>query len=181
MTMCKRVVIAAALFMAAVIGATQPAMAAGDQSQLMVGAGVFGFGVASEPNNVEARIQYRFKNGFLGGDGAFRGFKPLVGLAAQTSGSVFGYAGLALPFVFGADGRWEIVAEGALGAYRQGSSLLNLGGTFEFHLGLGANYAASENGRLGVGIYHISNANLHTKNPGVNSVLATYTFTFAGP
>lgn len=162
------------------IGTTAPAVAA-DQSQLMLGAGIYGFGVASEPNNAEARLQYRFKNGFLGGDGAFRGFKPLVGVAVQTSGSAFGYAGFALPFVLGADQRWEIVAEGALGAYRQGSSSLNLGGTFEFHLGLGANYAVSEQGRLGLGIYHISNANLHAKNPGVNSILATYTFTFAGP
>ena len=179
MTMCKGPVIAAALLMAAAIF-PRASIAAEDQSQLMLGAGIYGFGVASEPNNAEFRVQYRFKNGFLASDGSFRGFKPLVGLAGHTSGSAFGYAGFALPFVLGADDRWEIVAEGALGAYRQGASSLNLGGTFEFHLGLAANYAVSDNRRLGLGIYHISNANLHAKNPGVNSILATYTFAFAG-
>lgn len=152
-----------------------------DSARLMLGAGVFGFGVDSDPNNAEGRIEYRFSHGFFGTDGVFRGFKPLVGVAAQTNGSVFGYVGLAVPFVFGAEDRWEVVVEGGPGAYHQGSSSLYLGGTFEFHVGLAANYAVTDNGRLGVGIFHISNANFHRKNPGVNSILAIYTFSFDAP
>jgi lipid A 3-O-deacylase len=175
--MFQRYLAAAILCVAAAVCAPASAQ---DRAQLMVGAGVFGFGVASEPRNAEFRIAYRFQNGLFGTDGVFRGFKPLIGAAVQTSGSQFGYLGLAAPFVFGADDRWEIVFEGGPGAYRQGSSSLDLGGTFEFHLGLAASYAVSDSGRLGVGVYHISNANTHAKNPGVNSVLATYTFSFDG-
>jgi lipid A 3-O-deacylase len=181
--MFQRQIAAAMLFLAAAVCApgAPGVFAAEDSAQLMVGAGVFGFGVNSEPNNAEARIAYRFATGFLGTDGVFRGFKPLVGFAAQTNGSQFGYVGLAAPFVFGADERWEFVVEGGPGLYRQGSSALYLGGTFEFHLGAGLNYAVTERGRLGIGIYHISNANIHAKNPGVNSILATWAFSLNGP
>lgn len=170
---------AAAILLAAALSIS--AANAADRGNLMVGAGVFGFGVASEPNEAEFRAQYRFQNGFFGTDGVFRGFKPLVGAAVQTSGSQFVYVGLAAPLVFGEGDRWEVVLEGCPGYYRQGSSALDLGGDFEFHVGLATSYALSDSGRLGLGIYHISNANFHQKNPGVNSILATYTFTFDGP
>ncbi len=172
--------IAAAILCAAAAVCATPA-AAQDSAQFMVGAGVFGFGVATEPRNAEVRIAYRFQSGIFGTDGVFRGFKPLIGAAAQTNGSQFAYVGLAAPFVFGAEDRWEFVFEGGPGAYRQGSSALDLGGTFEFHLGAGISYAVSDTGRFGIGVYHISNANIHPKNPGVNSILATYTFAFDGP
>ncbi len=51
-------------------------------------------------------------------------------------------------------------------------------GTFQLHLGLGISYAVSDHGRVGVGLTHISNANIHEKNPGVNSVLVTWTWMF---
>ena len=151
-----------------------------DDARLMLGTGVFGFGVASEPHHAEWRIQYRFQQGIFGTEGVFRGFKPLVGFAAQSNGSMFGYAALAAPLVFGDEDRWEVVLEGGPGYYRQGSSSLNLGGKFEFHVGLATSYAINDSGRLGIGIYHISNANFHKKNPGVNSILASYTFAFDG-
>ncbi len=177
-TLSHRISAAATLLAAALCISSAHAK---DQGNLMVGAGVYGFGVASNPDQAEFRAQYRFQNGFFGTDGVFRGFKPLVGGAVQTSGSQFVYAGLAAPLVFGEDDRWEVVLEGGPGYYRQGSSALDLGGDFEFHVGLATSYALSGSGRLGLGVYHISNANFHKKNPGVNSILATYTFTFDGP
>jgi len=176
--MFQRHIAAAVLLVVATIAA--PAFAQ-DSARLMVGAGVYGFGVDSEPNNAEVRVAYRFQHGLFGTEGVFRGFKPLIGAALQTNGSQFAYVGLAAPFVFGAEDRWEFVFEGGPGAYRQGSSALDLGGTFEFHLGASVNYAISDRGRFGIGVYHISNANTHRKNPGVNSILATYTFSFDGP
>ena len=147
-------------------------------AQLTIGVGPFGFGVDSKPNNVEGRAEYRFAWGFLGTDNWFRGFKPLLGVTANTGGSAFVYAGLAAPMVWD-EGHWEIVPEGGIGYYRQGKGLF-LGGERLFHLGLNASYAVTDSGRLGVGIYHISNANTYKKNPGVNSVLVTWAFTFDG-
>src|SRR4051812_3484547 len=114
MGILKRFILAASL-----IGLSAAAHAE-DQAQLMLGAGVFGFGVASDPNKVEGRVEYRFAHGIFGTDGFFRGFKPLVGAAAQSSGSQFGFVGLAAPLEFGPN--WEVVLEGGPGYYRQGSS-----------------------------------------------------------
>ncbi len=174
--MLQRSLIAALLWLAAMSFA--PAAHAQDESRLMLGVGLYGFGVASEPNQLEARATYRFSKGLFGTDGVFRGFKPIIGAAGHSSGSLFGYVGLAAPFVFGADDRWEVVVEGGPGAYKQGNSKLFLGGTFEFHTAIQASYALTGRGRLGIGIYHISNANIHRKNPGVNSIAVSWTLLF---
>ncbi len=145
--------------------------------RINVSAGLFDL-ESSREQEFEGRLEYRFANGFFETDGVFRGFKPLVGLMATTGGSVFGYAGLAAPFAFD-HGRWEIVPSGGVGAYSKGNGL-DLGGTFEFHLGIGASYAVTGDSRLGVAIYHISNATTHRKNPGVNTVAVTWSFAFNG-
>ena len=71
----------------------------------------------------------------FGGDGAFRGLKPIIGGMVNADGGFMSYAGLAAPFQF-------------------------------------------DNGRIGVAWTHISNANIHDQNPGVNSVLVTWTWMF---
>ncbi len=148
-----------------------------DKALINLSAGVFDVRSAA-PQEFEGRLEYRAGFGLFETDGVFRGFKPLVGVMANTAGAVFGYAGLAAPFAFDS-GRWEIVPSAAMGAYSKGDGI-DLGGTFEFHLGVGASYAVTDNSRLGVAIYHISNANTHRKNPGVNSVALTWSFAFDG-
>ncbi len=171
-------------FLAAAVGLSLGAFSlaapaqAKDKSRLMLGVGVYGFGVASDPNQLEVRATYRFQQGIFGTEGAFRGFKPIVGAAGHSSGSLFGYVGLAAPFVWGENDRWEAVLEGGPGVYKQGNSSLNLGGTFEFHVAAQVSYQLTDRGRLGLGIYHISNANVHRKNPGVNSILASWSILF---
>ena len=81
---------------------------------------------------------------------------------------------------WGYEAYWEIVPSGGIGAYSKGNGL-DLGGTFEFHLGIGASYAVTGDSRLGLAIYHISNAGTHRKNPGVNTVAVTWSFAFDGP
>jgi hypothetical protein len=158
----------------AVILTISPALAK-DPGQLMIGAGVFGLD-SDHDHLFEAQANYRFGWGFFGGDGAFRGFKPIIGGMVNADGGFMGYAGLAAPFQFG-NGRWEIQPWAAVGGYHRGDGI-DLGGTFQFHLGLGASYAVSSNGRIGVAWTHISNANIHDENPGVNSILVTWTWMF---
>jgi lipid A 3-O-deacylase len=159
-------------------GAASHEAQAEDKALINLSAGMFDW-ESSRTQEFEGRIEYRSGYGLFESDGAFRGFKPLVGLMATTGGSVFGYAGLAAPFAFD-DGRWEIVPSGGIGAYSKGNGL-DLGGTFEFHLGIGASYAVTGDSRLGLAIYHISNAGTHRKNPGVNTVAVTWSFAFDGP
>jgi lipid A 3-O-deacylase len=140
-----------------------------DPSYLILNAGVFDL-VSHHVQRAEGRLEYRFGDGLFESDGAFRGFKPMVGIMANSGGAVFGYAGFAAPFDWG---KWEFTPAAGMGAYDKGRSL-DLGGTFEFHLSLGLSYAITDGTRLGLAIDHISNANTHPKNPGDNSVLATF-------
>jgi hypothetical protein len=173
----KRFACSLALGAALLAGSATQSAWAEDKALINLSAGMFDW-ESSRSQEFEGRVEYRFANGFLESDGAFRGFKPLVGLMATTGGSVFGYAGLAAPFAFD-NGRWEIVPSAGMGAYSKGDGL-DLGGTFEFHLGIGASYAVTGDSRLGVAIYHISNAATHRKNPGVNTVAITWSFAFDG-
>jgi lipid A 3-O-deacylase len=163
-----------ALLVAASIVLLTPALTptvawAEDPSLLILNAGVFDL-VSHHPQRAEGRIEYRFGQGLFESDGAFRGFKPLLGLMANSAGAVYGYGGFAAPFDWG---KWEFTPAAGLGAYHRGKSI-DLGGTFEFHLALGLSYAISDRTRLGLAIDHISNANTHPKNPGANSILATF-------
>jgi hypothetical protein len=146
-----------------------------DASQISIGAGIFDL-VGHHQHPAVGEATYRFGWGLFGGDGTFRGLKPIVGVMGTTKGGVMGWAGLAAPFQFGG-GKWEIEPSAALGAYRRGSGI-DLGGTFEFHLGVAVTYAVSEHSRFGVALTHISNANTHHINPGSNSALATWTWMF---
>jgi hypothetical protein len=148
-----------------------------DQALLTLGAGVFDL-VSHHTQEFEAEAQYRFAYGFFGGDGVFRGLKPIVGFLGNSAKAFYGYAGFAVPFAFD-DDRWEIVPSGAVGAYHKGDGI-DLGGTFEFRLGLDGSYRITENSRLGIALEHISNANTHPKNPGANSIMATWSFAFDG-
>jgi hypothetical protein len=158
----------------AVLLATSPALA-GDPAQLMVGAGVFDLD-SDHKRLFQADASYRFGWGFFGGDGAFRGLKPIIGGMVNDEGGFMGYAGLAAPFQFD-NRRWEIQPWAAVGGYHRGNGI-DLGGTFQFNLGLGISYAVRDNGRLGVAWTHISNADIHSLNPGVNSVIGTWTWMF---
>ena len=146
-----------------------------DPALVTFSAGVFDL-VSHRTQEFEGRVEYRHGQGLFETDGIFRGFKPMVGIMGNSAGAVFGYGGFAVPFAFD-NGRWEFVPSGAIGGYHEGDGIF-LGGTFEFHVGVSASYAISRNTRLGVAIYHISNANTHRKNPGVNSVLLQWSWAF---
>jgi hypothetical protein len=96
----------------AVMLTISPALAE-DPGQLMVGAGVFGLD-SDHDHLFQADANYRFGWGFFGGDGAFRGLKPIIGGMVNADGGFMGYAGLAAPFQFD-NGRWEIQPWAAMG------------------------------------------------------------------
>jgi lipid A 3-O-deacylase len=62
---------------------------------------------------------------------------------------------------------------GALGGYHRGDSK-DLGGVFQFRVGLGLSYQFEGGSRLGVRVDHISNAHIHDENPGEEEFLFTY-------
>ena len=94
---------------------------------------------------------------------------------ANTDGGVFGYGGVYADFRMG--DRVVVIPSAGLGGYSEGDSR-DLGGVFQFQLGLTAAYRFRDNSSLGVTFTHISNAKIHDSNPGVESLLLTYTIPF---
>lgn len=153
---------------------------AADPAALILNAGVFDL-VSHRVQYVEGRIEYRFGHGLFDStaDGGFRGLKPLVGFMVNGKGATYAYAGLVAPIQFGADNAWEFTPAAGLGVYSKAKGI-DPGQPFEFHLALGLSYRVLPNARLGVAIDHISNAGTGRVNPGINSALVTWAFTFPG-
>jgi len=149
---------------------------AADSALFTVGAGMYDI-LPYDNTSAEVRAQYRFAQS-IGGSGTGEGFiglKPLIGGMVNSDEGMFGYFAFAAPYVW-AGGKYEIEPSVGIGAYHQGDSV-NLGGTAQFHLGLGFSAQVTESGRLGVLLAHISNGHiLHDYNPGTNSLLVTWSF-----
>jgi lipid A 3-O-deacylase len=159
-------VIRAIIFLAAVAASVCPAKAA-EPAVVTAGLGMYDF-IPNDNRAPALHLQYRFSDD-VGSRGDFLGLKPLIGGMVNGDKGAFGFAGLAAPFMVGGI---EIEPSAGVGAYHRGDST-NLGGTFEFHLGLGAAKRIGDGVRLGVAMTHISNANLHRKNRGTNVLMVT--------
>jgi lipid A 3-O-deacylase len=151
----------------------QNALAA-DRSVFTVGAGQYDF-IPNDKKSLALHIQYRFADGFGGGGflgGKFLGVKPLVGGFVNADKGSMAFAGFALPLQWG-NGLLEFEPSAAIGAYHQGDSTF-LGGTAQFHLGFQFSARLTSTWRAGLGVTHVSNAQiLHKKNRGTNILMAT--------
>lgn len=163
----------AALFAAAMTLATTAAVAE-DPAQFTIGAGLWDVNYNYDHRALEVRAEYRHGVGLFETD-SFRGLKPTIGVMGNSHGGKFAYAGFSIPFAMGDSKRWELTPSGAVGAYSRGNGL-ELGGTFQFHLGLMLSYSVTERGRLGLYITHISNAYINGYNPGENTALLSWSF-----
>ena len=112
-----------------------------------------------------ALAEYRF------GD-AWWILSPFVGAMGTGKGAVYTYVGFGFDINFPYN---FVVTPSFAGGYFEGGHGIDLGYYWEFRSGAELDYRFANNRRLGVGFYHISNAGLGNKNPGVE--LATVVLT----
>jgi hypothetical protein len=151
---------------------------AADKAQLLIGVGQYDI-LPDDNKSAALHIQYRFAQGFGAGlfGPNFKGFKPLIGGWVNTDEGAFGFVGFAAPFQWGR-GVWELEPSAGIGAHHQGDSTF-LGGTEQFHLGLQLTARVTSSARAGIGITHVSNAQLlHKKNRGTNVLMGTLAWEF---
>jgi hypothetical protein len=128
---------------------------------LMLGLGAFDpFDNYSAP---AATLEYR-----LGRKLFFVG--PAIGGMANTDGGAFGYFGLYFDL---SAGPVYFTGQLATGAYHQGDGR-DLGGTFQFRQSIDLAYRFVNGHRLGARVAHISNADIHDRNPGEEEYYLTY-------
>lgn len=99
---------------------------------------------------------------------------PAVGFTANTDGGYWAHAGLRYDYFFNPS--WVLTPALAVVAYEDGAGQ-DLGSGLLFRTGLELAYKPSQYQRIGLGIYHMSNADLAKSNPGSESIYLSYSFT----
>jgi lipid A 3-O-deacylase len=89
---------------------------------------------------------------------------PFVGAMGTGKGAVYTYVGFGFDIHFPYN---LILTPSFAGGYFEGGHGIDLGYWWEFRSGAELDYRFADQRRLGVGFYHISNAGLGNKNPGV--------------
>lgn len=163
----------AALSALVLIFAMTPAMAA-DRDFIILNVGLSDVDDFDE-ETVEGSIEYTSRRTFFGNGSRFSGVGPLLGVTVTGKGAVFAYAGIYGDYYLGKHRFWVLRPEGGIGYFKPGDGK-DLGGVFEIHGSLTFAYVFDNETRLGVTFSHISNANTHSKNPALDSVLLTYAF-----
>jgi lipid A 3-O-deacylase len=97
---------------------------------------------------------------------------PFIGVMGTGKGAFYGYGGLGFDIVLVE--KWIITPTAAVGYFTRGSGI-DLGGHCQFRTGAEFDYRFDNLARLGVGLYHMSNAGSAKRNPGAE--LATLVLT----
>jgi lipid A 3-O-deacylase len=137
------------------------AASAAEYPLVVVGAGALGF--HGTPTMAEAELQLR-------GTPLVWRLAPQGGLMVDERGGVYGWVGLAVEIPLGE----HLVLTPAIGPgyYHQGGGI-DLGYPLEFRSQIELAWRFDNDVRLGLEAYHISNAGLGDRNPGVEAVVLT--------
>ena len=97
--------------------------------------------------------------------------RPSLGLIVTTDKSLYGFFGLSGDIYFGK--HVVLTPQLAVGGYSAGDGQ-DLGGILEFKSGVVLAWRFDNESRLGIGLHHISNANIYDENPGTELLTAFY-------
>lgn len=136
------------------------AAAAGERARVQVAVGEFNASDDLTPSAAMALME-------LHGARRAWGLRPAAGLAVNEEAGFVAYAGLSRDFALA---RWVLAPLVALAAYEAGGGR-DLGGTFQFRTALALARELPGGHRIGLWVAHVSNADLHERNPGENEIL----------
>jgi len=123
------------------------------------------FDINDNEEAVELRLEWK-------GRRFFEKMSPLLGLMGSSDGAIYGYSGLA--YDISLDSNLFFTPSFAFGAYTDGDGK-NLGSTIEFRSAIEFSYRFRDHSRIGVMVYHLSNAGISDKNPGTEILSLGYT------
>lgn len=136
-----------------------PVPAAAEQTAWTAYAGRWGIGKNGETSELGFEIQRPLK---------YPGFDLIAGLAGTDDQAVWGYLGAS--YRWEPNGKWRLRPGFAVSFFDQGDGK-DLGGVIEFRSSLEATYPVASKLRLGLMVYHLSNAGIYDLNPGANSLV----------
>jgi lipid A 3-O-deacylase len=143
-----------------------------DPSRIAIGGGAFDVVPHINPSTSKttglALSEYRF------GDSVWI-LAPFVGAFGTGQGGFYGYGGVGFDINFGE--RFIVTPSTAVGYFQHGRGI-DLGSNCEFRTGAEFAYRFDNLSRLGVGMYHISNADIGKHDPGAEFVTLVLTMPF---
>jgi len=152
------------VFAAAPLQAAMPEMIAASAGQ---------FDVFHKGKGVEAGWELRFApRRFQPMPRFLQDVIPVTGAMATSRGTLYVYGGFRFEIPLGK--RWVASPNWATGLYYRDEDGKDLGGAIEFRSGLDLSYILSERSRLGLSLYHLSNAGISDSNPGSESLVLTF-------
>lgn len=155
---------AAALALAFAVGPAQAQESKkGDPDFFVFGAGYFD--INDDMDAVEFRAEYHSDIKLLWI------FKPFAGLMGTSDEAFYGYGGIKIDVFFGR--RIVLTPSFALGYYEDGDGK-DLGYPLEFRSSIELAYRFDDRSRLGLSLYHISNASLGDSNQGTEVLSLSY-------
>jgi hypothetical protein len=147
------------------------APAAQAQADVALSAGAFNLRSATRPE-LGAEVRFR-PHRFSWLPRFIPALSPATGAFVNSKGGFYIYSGLRADFPLREP--WELSIQFAPGAYSAGSNGgFKLGGPVEFRSGIEVSRQAGERGRVGLMLFHISNAHIYVHNPGSESLVVTY-------
>ncbi|MEE8334152.1 MAG: acyloxyacyl hydrolase, partial [Alphaproteobacteria bacterium] len=139
-----------------------PPPADADPTLLALAIGYYDFN--DNEDAAEFRVEWR------GRDWLWR-LKPLAGVMVSSDAAFYGYGGLAVDFDLGR--RFVLTPSLAAGLYADGSGK-DLGSVIEFRSAIELAWKLEDGARLGLMLYHISNAGISDDNPGTEVLSLGY-------
>lgn len=104
--------------------------------------------------------------------------RPFGGAMTTSAEAIYVFGGLLADFDLG----WNVVATPSLAAgYYDNGHGADLGHHLEFRSGIEFAYRFANDARLGVGLYHISNASIAEDNPGAEVLSVVFSYPIGGP
>jgi lipid A 3-O-deacylase len=149
---------------AAPLVAREPAMIAASAGQ---------FDVFNKGNGGEIGVEMRFSpRRFRWLPRWVPDLSPVAGGMGTSRGTLFAYGGFR--FELPLRERWLVSPSWAAGLYTRDGDGKDLGGALEFRSAIELSYRLGERSRLGLCLYHLSNAGLSGFNPGTESLVLIY-------
>ena len=142
-----------------------------DSARFSVGVGVFNYMEDGSPphNDQSGMINLEIHSGRK----MFNLIKPFAGFLGTNENAYYAYGGFGIDGYYGKKKNFVVTPSLACGYYKDGNEI-KAGNPLEFYIGIDMFYRFKNNARIGVGIFHISNADSGKKNPGSETLVLKY-------
>ena len=142
-----------------------------DSARFSLGIGVFNYMEDGSPphNDQSGMINLEIHSGKK----MFNLIKPFAGFLGTNENAYYAYGGFGIDGYYGQKKNFIMTPSLACGYYKDGNEI-KAGNPLEFYIGIDIFYRFKNNARVGVGIFHISNADSGKKNPGSETLVLKY-------